>query len=187
MSHKTGPIRVAVTGGPGAGKTSLLEGLTRRGYAVIPEVARQIIADRTARGLTPRPTPIEFAKAIVERDVEQYDSTRTISGLIFFDRSLIDSLGLLAELNQLADADTRRFLERCPYHSTAFILPPWREIYRTDSARDQSYEQAVRVYRSVREWYRWCGYTLIEVPRGTIDERCECVLRSLGVRRPGRE
>lgn len=92
---------------------------------------------------------------------------------------------MLAELHQLADADTRRFLERCPYHSTAFILPPWREIYQTDAERDQSYEQAVRVYESVREWYVQCGYTLIDVPRGTIDERCEFVLRSLGERRPG--
>ena len=183
MNHKTGPIRVAVTGGPGAGKTSLLEGLKLRGYAVVPEVARGIIADRKTGGLSPRPPLIEFAKAIVERDVDQYESTRTGEGIIFFDRSLLDSLGMLAHLDQLADADKQRFLEQYPYHSTAFILPPWREIYRTDSERDQSYEEAVRVYQSLREWYVQCGYNLIDVPKGTIDERCEFVLQSLGERR----
>jgi predicted ATPase len=182
MSGQPGPTRVVVTGGPGAGKTSLLEGLARRGYAIIPEVARRVIADRTARGLPPRPPPIEFAKAIVERDVVQYESTRTRAGIVFFDRSLLDSLGMLAELNQVADAEVRKFLERCPYHATAFILPPWRAIYQTDSERDQSYEQAVGVYQAVRAWYLQCGYDLIDVPRGTVEERCEFVLRSLGER-----
>jgi predicted ATPase len=133
MSRETGPIRVAVTGGPGAGKTSLLEGLELRGYAIVAEVTREIIADRKARRLSPRPSPIEFANAIV-----QY-----------------------------------------PYHSTAFILPPWREIYRTDSERDQSYEEAVHVYESLREWYVQCGYKRIDVPQGTVDERCAFVLRTL--------
>jgi predicted ATPase len=91
MSRETDPIRVAVTGGPGAGKTSLLEGLELRGYAVVPEVARKIIADRKTRRLSPRPSPIEFANAIVQRDVEQYEATRTGAKLIFFDRSLLDS------------------------------------------------------------------------------------------------
>jgi predicted ATPase len=179
MSRETDPIRVAVTGGPGAGKTSLLEGLELRGYAILAEVAREIIADRKARRLSPRPSPIEFANAIAQRDVEQYEATRMGAKLIFFDRSLLDSLGMLARLDQLADADKQRLLAHYPYHSTAFILPPWREIYRTDSERDQSYEEAVHVYQAIREWYVQCGYQLIDVPQGTVDERCAFVLRTL--------
>jgi predicted ATPase len=182
MTCSSRPIRVAVTGGPGAGKTSLLEALARRGYAVVPEVARRIIADRTARGLTRRPPPIEFATAIVEGDIDQYESAGTAAGLVFFDRSLLDSLGMLTELNQLPDGKMRRLLERYPYHPTAFILPPWPEIYHTDSERDQSFEQAVAVYHSVRAWYVRCGYAVIDVPRETVDRRCEFVLRSLADR-----
>lgn len=180
MSHKAGPIRVAVTGGPGAGKTSLLEALKRRGYAVVSEVARAIIADRKANGLSARAAPIEFARAIVERDIDQYTSIRSGHVLVFFDRSLLDSLGMLAALGQLSDADRRRYLEQYPYHATAFILPPWREIYRTDLERDQTYEEAVRVYQSLRAWYIRCGYNVIDVPKRSIDERCQFVLESLG-------
>jgi predicted ATPase len=95
MSHKTAPIRVAVTGGPGAGKTSLLEGLRIRGYPIVPEVAREIIAQRKSKGLSPRPPPVEFAQMIMERDIEQYDSTSPEVDVVFFDRSLLDSLGRL--------------------------------------------------------------------------------------------
>src|SRR3954447_14370305 len=112
MSHQTGPIRVAVTGGPGVGKTSLLEGLRRRGYTIIPEVARAIIADRKARGLSPRPPLSEFAKTMLERDVAQYESTRLGNEIIFFDRSLLDSLGMLAQLDQLSADEKRRFLQQ---------------------------------------------------------------------------
>jgi len=180
MGEKIGPIRVAVTGGPGAGKTSLLQGLKQRGYAVIPEVAREIIAERNSEGLSPRPSPIEFAKAIMDRDIAQYESTRSSNGIIFFDRSLLDSLGMLAELGQLSDIERRRLLEQYPYYSTAFILPPWHEIYRTDSERDQSFEDAERVYLALRDWYTRCHFNVIDVPTGTIDERCDFVVRELG-------
>jgi predicted ATPase len=85
---------------------------------------------------------------------------------------------MMAQLHQLPDADKSEFLARYPYHRTAFILPPWREIYRTDTERDQSFDEAVSVFRSLRDWYVECGYNLIEVPTGAIDERCGFVLQS---------
>jgi len=179
MRHTENPIRIAVTGGPGAGKTSMLEGLRQRGCTIVPEVAREIIGERKALGLSPRPSPIEFATAIFNRDIERYESAGTLQGMVFYDRCLLDSLGMLAELDQLTEAETRKLIEQYRYHSTAFILPPWREIYHTDSERDQTYEDAARVYEALKEWYVKCGYALIEIPTGTIEERCEFVLRKL--------
>lgn len=179
MNQAMGLIRIAVTGGPGAGKTSLLEGLNERGYTVAPEVARAIIADRLKRGLSPRPPQIEFAENIFRRDVEQYVSINTGKGFVFFDRSLVDSLGMVNELGLLAETDKHRVLTQYPFYPTAFILPPWREIYHTDSERDQSYDEAVRVYNALRTWYTECGYDVVEVPRMSIDDRCDFVLQYL--------
>jgi predicted ATPase len=179
MNQKTVPIRVAITGGPGAGKTSLLEGLRIRGYLVVPEVAHEIIAERKSNGLSPRPPPVQFAQMIMDRDIQQYDSIPPEADLVFFDRSLLDSLGMMARLDQLTEAAMSDFLARYPYHTTAFILPPWREIYQTDTERDQNFDEAVSVFQLLRDWYVKCGYNLIEVPTGTIDERCEFVLQRL--------
>jgi predicted ATPase len=171
--------RVAITGGPGAGKTTVLSRLRELGHPVVPESAREIISNRRADGLSARPPPLEFAQAIFKCDVERYRSVEGSTGTVFFDRSIVDSLGMLVEANGLPPADTRNILDRYPYHATAFILPPWREIYCTDSERDQTYEDSVRVCESLRNWYATCGYTLREVPEGTPDERCEFIMNSL--------
>jgi predicted ATPase len=152
------------------------------GYAVVPEVARAIIADRKARGQSPRPPPREFAQAVFARDVEQYQAAST-DHVVFFDRSILDSLGMLASANALSDSEQRDVVARYPYHPTAFILPPWREIYRMDAERDQSFEHAVQVHTSLHDWYVRHGYTLVEVPTGPIDRRCEFMLQTLGISR----
>ena len=151
VEDKRGPQNrlIAISGGPGAGKTATLGRLASRGYTVVPEVARGIIADRKAQGLNPRPEPSEFAQAIFEQDVAQYEAAATTSGIKFFDRSIVDSLGMLFGLGLLSESQRNTAAVRYPYNSQVFIFPPWREIYRTDSERDQSYEESVSVHESV--------------------------------------
>lgn len=166
----------------------MLDELERRGYRVVPEVARAIIRGRKRDGLPPRPPPSEFARQILEADVRQYvAASPRRSDLVFFDRGIPDSLGMVAEQDGLSSADRQRTIERYPYHPPVFVLPPWREIYRTDGERDQTFEQAVRVHENLRRWYEHCGYDLLEVPRGSIDERCAFVLeQTLGSREGSR-
>lgn len=171
-------MRIALTGGPGAGKTALVDALARRGYAVVPEVARRIIAERKARGLSPRPPPPEFARMIFEKDRAQYRAVAAVDGPVFFDRSLLDAMGMLWALGQLPDRDD--LLRRYPYHPTAFILPPWRDIYRQDTERDQTYVESVVVFQQLHRWYADCGYPPVEVPRDTVEARCDFILRNLG-------
>ena len=58
---------VIVTGGPGAGKTALLSRLAKLGYFTVEDSARAIIAKRVARGDTPRPDLVTFAREILRR------------------------------------------------------------------------------------------------------------------------
>ncbi len=168
-------IRVVLTGGPGAGKTTVLENLQARGYTVVPEVARQIIADRKLRGLPPRPPAVDFAKAIVAADIEQYSAVT--SELTFFDRGIVDALGMLDQSGHLSSEKREALLAEFPYSSPVFVFPPWKTIYRTDSERDQTYEESVQIHASVERWYTLCGYELSTVPYGSVDERCEHILR----------
>jgi predicted ATPase len=178
---------VIVTGGPGAGKTTLLAELAAMGYATVDESARAIIAERLARGENPRPDPVAFAREILRRDIEKYVSQPRASTWTFFDRSLIEALGMLQEASPLPSIELDSMLATYPFHPTVFVLPPWESIYSTDEERDQTFADAIDVHAKVVHWYRSCGYELDEVPRLPVAQRAEHVLRALTERTdPGR-
>ena len=131
--------KVIVTGGPGAGKTALLAELAARGYLCIPDNARAIIRERKQRGESPRPEPAEFAREILCRDIETYRATPD-ERVAFFDRGIPDALCMLDAVGLLSTVELDRYLSEYPYAHTVIVVPPWREIYRVDSERDQTFE-----------------------------------------------
>jgi GrpB-like predicted nucleotidyltransferase (UPF0157 family) len=170
---------VILTGGPGAGKTTLLVELAARGYATVEESARAVIAERLVRDESPRPDPVAFAQAILRRDIEKYLNRPRTSDWVFFDRGLIDALGMRHETSPLTPVELQSMLASYPFHPTVFVLPPWEAIYATDAERDQTFAQAADVYAKVVGWYRACGFVLNEVPCLPVAQRAEHVLRIL--------
>jgi len=176
------PLPVIVTGGPGAGKTTLLARLAGMGYATVEDSARAIIAERLTFGASPRPDALAFAREILHRDIEKYLNQPRTSKWVFFDRGLIDALGMLHEASALPSTELESMLASHPFHATVFVLPPWEVIYANDAERDQSFADAVDVHARVVRWYRSCGYVLNEVPRLPVAQRAEHVLRTLAER-----
>jgi predicted ATPase len=59
------------------------------------------------------------------------------------------------------------------------MLPPWEEIYVSDAERYESYEQAVLIHDHLMETYKKYGYTIIEVPRDSIENRIDFIMKQL--------
>ncbi|HCS29047.1 MAG TPA: hypothetical protein DIW43_16440, partial [Spongiibacteraceae bacterium] len=87
--------RFVITGGPGGGKSTLLDALAERGYRIAPEAARRLIKKRLAEGLASRPDPVTFARAILDSDRAQYRAATDHDGTTFFDRGVLDALYML--------------------------------------------------------------------------------------------
>lgn len=170
--------RVLLSGGPGGGKTTLLESLEAQGHATVPEAARAIIRARRARGLSPRPQPLAFALLILRRELARY--RRPPAGSTFFDRGVVDAAWMLVQADPGREAQARAIVERHRYHPVAFLLPPWRAIYARDAERDQDFDEARRVHAALRDWYRACGYRVVEVPCAPVATRRDYVLAALG-------
>lgn len=166
-------LRVVFCGGPGAGKTTVLQALQRQGHPVAQDSARAVIQARMGR-----PPPLEFAQCILERDIAQYRS-HLAAGPVFFERGVVDALGMLHEAASLPASELQDLLRTYPYHRQVFLFPPWEEIYTRDAERDQTYPQAVRVCQHTADWYLRCGYDVVEVPKTTVQDRCAFVLRTL--------
>ena len=174
--------KIVITGAPGTGKTTLLQALESRGYDIVGDSPRAIIQGRIARGLTPRPEAREFARQTLQLDIENFERNAKSPGHVLFDRSVLDALCTLDLVEPLSDCELGMFLSKYRYYSLAFILPPWKEIYVNDAERDHLFDHAEFVHRTTQNWYRRCGYELIEVPRVSIHERCAFVLQTLEAR-----
>src|SRR3989344_3919034 len=78
-----------LTGGPGTGKTTMIQEFKRRGHHTFPEVARQIIAEEQAKekGILPWTDLALFQELVVKRQAAQEKNVST-SKKIFLDRAL---------------------------------------------------------------------------------------------------
>jgi len=171
--------RIVITGGPGAGKTTLVLALQARGYTIVGDSARTVIQDRRRRGLSPRPNAYEFAHEVLRMDIENFGHHAATPGHVFFERSVLDALCMLHYATPLNESELSMWLSKYQYYSKVFVLPPWEAIYANDAERDHTFAHAESVHGTVQEWYRRCQYQLIEVPKVSVAERCTYVLQAL--------
>ena len=167
-----------ITGGPGGGKTTLLESMKAKGIPYVPEVARALISERIRLNLPPRPEPFEFALQLFEKDLGNFLRHSDDSSVRFFDRSFVDSAGMLKS-HFRSQKDLDHVLNEYRFNSKVFITPPWKEIYCNDNERDQTFEDAVRVYNELFHWYSVNGYELVVLPQDTAEARAELVMNTI--------
>ena len=171
--------RIVITGAPGAGKTTLLLALEARGYTIVGDTARAIIQERLKRGLSPRPDPYAFAQEALRVDAENFVRHAASPGPVFFERGILDALCALDRVTPLGESELSVWLSKYQYYPKVFVLPPWKAIYVNDAERDHTFEHAEWVHRIAQDWYRRCGYQVVEVPMVSVDERCTFVLEAL--------
>ena len=177
-----------VTGGPGSGKTSLIEALRGRGFSCSVEAGRGIIQDQARIGgrALPWRDPLLFAESMLSWEMRSYHAAEDSKGPVFFDRGIPDVLGYLRLVGSPVPAHVLNAAEHFRYHSRVFIAPPWREIFRQDKERKQDFDEAVRTYDSLAATYTQLDYQVIEIPRSSVEERVSFVLAQVGTdhRRP---
>lgn len=170
-----------ITGGPGVGKTAILHELQRRGYACVPEAARQIIQDQVRAGsdAVPWRDTKRYALLMIEKSIEDYLSHSTAEQVTFFDRGILDAI-THTRINEfsLPDAACSQ-AQQYRYNKMVFMAPPWPEIYATDSERKQTFEESMLVYRINTEVYQEHGYDIVEIPRAPVEARVDFILEKI--------
>lgn len=173
---------IVFTGGPGSGKTSLIEALARRGYAVQPEAGRAIIREQQATGGEGLPWKDRalFAELMLAADLRSYDAARRQAGPVFFDRGLPDIVGYLILCGLPVPAQVESAAQRARYCRTVFIAPPWPAIFGQDAERKQDFAEAERTYEVMARTYPRFGYDLVVLPQVNLESRVDFILRRIG-------
>jgi predicted ATPase len=161
-----------VTGGPGSGKTTLIEALAAVGFATAPEAGRAIIQDQVMIGgrALPWADPALFAELMLAADLRTY-RMQPADGMVVFDRGIPDIAGYLTLTGLPVPDHVAKAARVCRYNRRVFICPPWAEIYQGDSERKQTPEEAEHTYAAMVAVYRDYDYELVEVPRRPVAER----------------
>src|ERR1700722_2938769 len=86
-----------VTGGPGSGKSTLIEALAASGVPSMPEAGRAIIQDQVAIGGNALPWSDRqaFAELMLSWEMRSYRAALKLNGPVAFDRGVPDVLGYL--------------------------------------------------------------------------------------------
>jgi predicted ATPase len=170
-----------LTGGPGSGKSSLIDDLARLGYARTVEAGRAIIQDQVDIGgkALPWADRALFAELMLSWEMRSYRMAQECSGTVFFDRGVPDVMAYLRLVNLPVPAHVIKAASESRYNRSVFIAPPWKEIFHPDGERKQDFDEAVRTYESLAFTYKELGYELVELPCVSIDERVQFVLRMI--------
>ncbi len=166
-----------ITGGPGFGKSTLINYLEQLGYSVGHEVAREIIREQRSKGgnVLPDKDICSFQQEVLKRRLAFYNSVEK-DEVVFSDRAIPDQIAFA----RYRGFDTPDILIdnawKVRYNEMVFITPPWQEIYKNDMVRSESFEKACELHQIIFNVYREFDYLPVEIPCLGIKQRVDFIL-----------
>lgn len=170
-----------VTGGPGAGKSTLIEALARRGVGHMPEAGRAIIRDHQAIGgpALPWGDRALYAELMLGWELRSYHEAEALAGPAVMDRGIPDIVGYLRLIGLSVPRHIEAAAWRFRYNGTVFLAPYWDAIFAQDAERKQDPKEAEATARMMAETYAGLGYRVIELPRTSVEARADFVMERL--------
>jgi predicted ATPase len=168
--------KYVITGGPGIGKTTVIEILASCGHKVVPEAARMIIEEEKIKGSEALPwlNLLRFQELVAERQLsleKEHESEVT-----FHDRGIIDGHGY----SILGRVKTPEIVERFGKnrYEKVFILEPL-PFYENDTSRWEDKDEGLKIHLAIIDAYNHFGYKPIFVPVLPPEERVDFILKYL--------
>ncbi|RKE94932.1 AAA family ATPase [Ichthyenterobacterium magnum] len=175
--------KIVITGGPGTGKSSIINELKKRAFVCFDEVSRQVTLDARKKGIEQLflTEPLLFSEMLLKARTQQFhDAEKIENEFAFLDRGLPD---VLAYMDYVKSDYPSHFIEVCKAHiyDQVFVLAPWQEIFISDSERYENFDQAVEIHENLLKTYKTYNYNLIDVPFGSIENRADFILDALNL------
>ena len=172
-------MRIVFTGGPGSGKSTIINELEKLGYKIIAEPARDLIThyEKHSPELHPKLSKENrkrFQKAIESKNYKDFEENE----YGFFDRSALDEVGYRDRFKIEISDELDKFCKNNRY-DMVFFFPFWKEIYINDSIRHEKPAEAERVGKHILNAYIKYGYDPYIVPKMHIKYRLDYILNNI--------
>ena len=169
-----------ITGGPGFGKTALIEGLRKCGYLCSGEFARDLIESQLNSGgdILPWKNPKLFQQEVLTKRINFFESVAG-KAIAFADRGIPDQLAFAHYHGFGAPKILSESTMKYRYAPYVFVTPPWKEIFENDLIRTESFEESARIHQTVLDTYIDLNYQVIELPLLPVRERLQYLIQTL--------
>ncbi|WP_295899973.1 AAA family ATPase [uncultured Vibrio sp.] len=170
---------IIISGGPGAGKTTLINTLAERGHQTYAETSRQLIEQQSQLedGILPWTNLSGFADLCLSVMSAQKREALECQHLSFMDRAIPDICAYLKQGNLEV---SERFVEGCTgYYPQAFLCQPEASIYVQDDVRPYPFEEALDIHQQLLDTYRELGFEVVMVPWGPVEQRADFIINAL--------
>ena len=171
-----------ITGGPGFGKTTVINLLAEMGFNICHENARDLLVPNknhvgAAEGLN-FPPDFEKRVATVRINFLQSVDPNTVA---FSDRGLPDQIAYSWFKKREPSAFIEEVVSTYKYAPCVFVAPPWKEIFVRDEIRKENFEEASEIHREILAAYLKYNYKIIDLPMVSPQLRVKFILNFLGI------
>jgi len=187
LQHLTrGMTKIIVTGGPCTGKTTMLEKLSLRGYQILPESARQILAEHQEQhgdipDLSNKAVFFEFQEKVLARQEQLESMVQEQSKLYFLDRGALDGLGYVHARGYLPGDfldKVEKQVELANYHYQIFLLDSL-PFFHHDGIRRENQALVEEIQYRLEEVYEDFGFEVFRIPFMPVQKRADYLLETL--------
>lgn len=172
---------ILLIGGPSTGKSTTILQFEKMGYSCLPEISREVTIEAKKEGIEQLfvTEPLLFSEKLLEGRIKQHRIAKAKEPSIsFIDRGIPD---VLAYLQFSLEEIPEKFVTASKNYryKKIFFFPLWSEIYEQDSERYESLEQARIIEQQLLTTYLQLGYSVIEVPKDSVEKRCQFIIDHL--------
>jgi len=173
--------RYVLAGGPGIGKSTLIEILASRGYAIVPETARIIIEEEKLKksDALPWKDVQRFQELVAIRQIKAERECK--APVAFLDRGLIDGYAYckISDVfvpKKLVEAARKK--DGTPRYDKIF-LPDLLPFYENAEYRKEDRKMQIKIHNAIGEAYKKFGYKVIPVPVLSPEKRADFILKMI--------
>jgi len=172
---------VVVTGGPGSGKSSVVEAMARRGFRTMPEAGRAIIQDQVTIGGSALPwvDRTMFAELMLGWELRSYREALGSDAPVIMDRGIPDVVGYFTLCDLPVPPHVEVAAKLYPYDKRVFLAPFWDAIFTQDAERKQDRQEAEATGKVMAATYTRLGYQVVELPLVGVEERADFIAYNL--------
>jgi predicted ATPase len=171
-----------ITGGPGFGKTTVLDLLAEKGFPVGTEAARDFLDGSFNNNLPTgvKKFPVDFETRVANERIHFLHSNDQ-KNIAFADRGLPDQLAYSWYKKKEPTAFIVEAAGMHHYAPFVFVTPPWQEIFIQDEIRKETFAEATEIHGLILKAYSKYDYQLIELPLVNPEARVDFILEFLGI------